>query len=392
MNGHGTALQRVCVAGAVAGVLWGMGAAGPPLARGGPLRPPSSPLGRSPQASLGTYPQASFGTFPQVSSAREAIVNGESASIAEFPFQVALYDPRLGAPARGFFCGGVILDATRVATAAHCLIGEGGRHSATSEIEVLAGSSNLDSLEPGSVTDTVTSATVDPAYEPASSDYDVGVLSLARPLWSGATPALNGRNTIAPLAPDTPLAEARSAAALAGLTTAPVEAIVSGWGEENAEPGSAAGYPPRLHKARVPLVSMAFCAEAYATIEQTITPRMLCAGGLLPEGLGRTDSCYGDSGGPLVASETGSPPPAGDVLLGLVDFGNGCAQPGYPGVYLRAADTAVANFLQADPARASSGGVRRGLCARHLHRGHRHGGRRGHRSHGRGRNGRRCKL
>ena len=50
-------------------------------------------------------------------------------SITEFPFQVALYDPRAGTPAKGFFCGGVILDATHVATAAHCLFGEGGTHT-----------------------------------------------------------------------------------------------------------------------------------------------------------------------------------------------------------------------------------------------------------------------
>lgn len=37
------------------------------------------------------------------------------------------------------------------------------------------------------------------------------------------------------------------------------------------------------------------------------------------------DSCQGDSGGPLVRAN-------GDQI-GVVSFGNGCADPSYPGVY-----------------------------------------------------------
>ncbi len=353
MNSHGSALQRGCVAWVVAGVLWGVGAAGPPRAQGGPVRP-SSPL---------------VGTLSEAPLASASIVGGSAASIAEFPFQVALYDPRLGGPAKGFFCGGVILDATRVATAAHCLMGEGGRRSAPAEIEVLAGSSDLDPPAPGSIKDTVLAAAVDPAYSSSSSDYDVGVLRLARPLWSGPAPALDGRSTIAPLALGSTLAGPGQAAGPAVQAPAP-PATISGWGDLNAEPGAPPSYPLRLHKARVPLVSTGLCEEAYATIEQAITPRMLCAGGTLPVGQGRTDSCYGDSGGPLVAGEPGVAQPAGDVLLGLVDFGNGCGQVGYPGVYVRVADPAVAGFLRASTAQASAGGVRRSVCARPLRRGH----------------------
>jgi secreted trypsin-like serine protease len=376
MNGRGIALQRRFVAGAVAGVLLVLGA-GASLAQSDASRVPRAPA--APAAHARVLRRARPSRPPEPVSAHASIVDGSLASISEFPFQVALYDPRLGSPAKGFFCRGVIVGAARVVTAAHCLIGEHGQHTAPSEIEVLAGSSDLEPQDPGSIRDPVTAASVDPAYNSLSSDYDVGVLHLTRPLWSGATPAVDGHDTIAPLAPDIPLANLRSTAALTGQATAPVQATVSGWGDLNAEPGPTPSYPLRLHQARVPLVATDSCEEAYATIEQAITPRMLCAGS-------RTDSCYGDSGGPLVEGEPGTSGPAGDVLLGLVDFGNGCGQAGYPGVYVRVADPAVAAFLGASAARTSSVPAHRGLCLRRAKRAHRTG-----RSAGRRRGRRRCR-
>ena len=46
---------------------------------------------------------------------------------------------------------------------------------------------------------------------------------------------------------------------------------------------------------------------------------MICAG---EEG---RDSCQGDSGGPMVDSE--------GLLIGIVSWGQGCADKDYPGVY-----------------------------------------------------------
>jgi secreted trypsin-like serine protease len=295
--------------------------------------------------------------------ARASVIGGTGASISSFPFQVALYDPAASSPLAGFFCGGVIVDATHVITAAHCLAGGGhGRGSVSREVEVLAGSSRLDHPDPGSVRDQAASVSVDPKYNPYTNDYDVGVITLARALWSGSTdPSIDGADAIAPLSLD--------AAAGAGygeaLFTPPGTATVSGWGDTNPAPSGVPHYPGALRASKVPLVSEALCQEEYASIELTITPRMICAGDYYRP---RTDSCYGDSGGPLVVDgDSPARPPEDYMLVGLVDFGNGCAQTGFAGVYTRIADPAIAHFL------ASGVGHRAKLAARRPgHRRRRH--------------------
>jgi secreted trypsin-like serine protease len=287
-------------------------------------------------------------------AATPRIVGGGSVSIARFPFQVALYDPQAGSISGGFFCGGVIIDATHVATAAHCVIdSETGHVVAPSHIAVLAGASRLSvaagtsSAGGSGVKDPAAATAFDPSYSRASSDYDVGVVTLKRPLWSSpVAPAHDGFSAIAPIAVDPALA-ATYANPNAGV--APITATVSGWGDTHAEPSGGLGsYPDNLQSVRVPLVSAELCASDYADpfASQPITARMLCAGGQAGGG----DSCFGDSGGPLVVdSQTPANPPSDYVLAGLVSFGDGCAQAESPGVYARIADTQVANFLTSEP-------------------------------------------
>jgi secreted trypsin-like serine protease len=272
--------------------------------------------------------------------ARASIVGGVDASIASFPFQVALYDSGAGSPAAGFFCGGVIIDATHVVTAAHCIAGGGGRQAGLAgEVTVLAGSTSLEPPDAGSVRDPVQASEVDSHYNSVSSDYDVALLTLSRPLWSGPiAPSANGVNTIAPLPLDPGAASAHANPNLAPA----VMATASGWGDVNPAPGHEASYPTSLRAVRMPLVPDSLCEEQYAAIEQTITSRMICAGG----GRSRVDTCYGDSGGPLVVDRsTPARAPEDYVLVGLVDFGNGCAQPGYAGVYTRISSPEIVRFL-----------------------------------------------
>lgn len=282
------------------------------------------------------------------------IVGGRDTLAGGFPFQVALYNPQAGSVAEGFFCGGVIVDATHVATAAHCLVNQStGLVNPPQRVAALAGASYLSGrgdppYGPGVALDPASATSFDPHYNPATNDYDVGVVRLARPLWSGSPPPLDGQSAIAPIRVDSALAGAYANPNVAR----PALATVSGWGDIRAETSSSGGaeglYPRELRSVQMPLVGDAACSGDYADpfTAQPITARMLCAG----SSSGGRDSCFGDSGGPLVVDrEDPAAAPEDYVLAGLVSFGEGCAQPGSPGVYARIADLEIARYLTSEP-------------------------------------------
>ena len=65
---------------------------------------------------------------------------------------------------------------------------------------------------------------------------------------------------------------------------------------------------------------------------------MLCAG--YPQG--GTDTCQGDSGGPLFGRDA-----SGALkVVGATSFGEGCAQPGKPGVYARVGDSVLREWIR----------------------------------------------
>src|ERR1700679_152587 len=104
MNSYVIALQRRLVAGAVVGVLLGLSAV-PSLAHSATSRPAAARSAATQRSRAQRHDRSPL--VGSGASAHASIVDGTLASIAEFPFQVALYDPRLGSPAKGFFRGGV---------------------------------------------------------------------------------------------------------------------------------------------------------------------------------------------------------------------------------------------------------------------------------------------
>jgi secreted trypsin-like serine protease len=97
---------------------------------------------------------------------------------------------------------------------------------------------------------------------------------------------------------------------------------VSGWGATQ-EGGS----PVKdLRFVEIPPVSRTTCNQP-PSYNGKISENMICAG----RALGGEDSCQGDSGGPLITDKTTGVP----KLVGIVSWGEGCAQVAKYGVYTR---------------------------------------------------------
>jgi secreted trypsin-like serine protease len=197
-------------------------------------------------------------------------------------------------------CGGSILSATWVVTAAHCVDG-----TAPSSLRVVTGDHRRLRDEGIEQFASLAQIVVHPDYDPFTSENDIALLELSAPLI--LDPARRS-GTIALFTP---------ADTAAGLDAPGTLAKVTGWGTTS-EGGSLATV---LKVAEVPVISDEQARAAYG---DDVADSMIGAG--FEEG--GVDTCQGDSGGPLVLQT-----PAGPKLAGLTSWGIGCARPGLPGIY-----------------------------------------------------------
>ncbi|NXE80349.1 FA7 factor, partial [Cochlearius cochlearius] len=100
--------------------------------------------------------------------------------------------------------------------------------------------------------------------------------------------------------------------------------MVSGWGATHPR-GSTLRF---LMKVRLPIVNMETCQRS---TDRLVTDNMFCAG----YNTEVADACKGDSGGPFTVSYHNT-----WFLLGIVSWGEGCAEKGKYGVYTR-----VSNYI-----------------------------------------------
>lgn len=224
------------------------------------------------------------------------IVGGQAADLGEYPWQAMLLDS-----SGRFFCGGSLIHAKWVLTAGHCTYG------ITVARVVLGAHDRTNSSESGRQTITVLRTIRHPNYNDNTTNNDIALLELSQPA------TLNSRVATIPyvISPgDDP------------LFAAGVNSVVTGWGATS-EGGSS---PAILQEVTVPIVSQDICRQAYGS---SLTNNMFCAG--LAQG--GKDSCQGDSGGPLSVSSGSS-----RKLAGIVSWGNGCARPGFYGIYTRVAN------------------------------------------------------
>jgi len=231
------------------------------------------------------------------------IVGGTETEVNEFPWMAALkkYD--------SFFCGGTLVASKWVLSAAHCLFSdlELTMEVPASEIEIVLGDHDHTVDDESDITKTIQleSYIMHPDFNmDGDLNADIAMLKLAEEV---------DLNIFTP-----------ACLANMGDTFVGKKAWAYGWG--GLDP-AATEYPNKLMKVELEIVSDEICqsdmeANGWVT---TITPGMLCAGGI-----GGEDSCGGDSGGPLTVDVDGQ-----HVLVGDTSFGHqdGCAQEGFYGIY-----------------------------------------------------------
>jgi len=243
---------------------------------------------------LGLAAPAQAGPSPDPS-----IVGGTGATTSQYPWVVSIQNDLIGGGTDGHICGGTLVAPTKVVTAAHCVVGIQPLLT-----HVVAGRTDLRTT--AGVEANVLTIVRHPLYNEALNSYDVAVITLDKAINYQTLPW--------------------ATAADSGIYGTGTMAKILGWGLTK-DGGDAS---PTLLQADVPTTSDAYCTGAYGTSYDKTT--MVCAG--YPQG--GVDTCQGDSGGPFVIN---------GKLAGITSWGEGCAQPGKPGVYTRV--SAVADFIAA---------------------------------------------
>lgn len=196
----------------------------------------------------------------------------------------------------GQFCGGSVIAASWVMTAAHCVAGE-----SAATLDVVVGRHDLGTNTGERIP--VAQIVRHPDFDRNTNANDLALLRLASP------------TAYAPV-----LLPADGSLEAAGTTL-----TVIGWGTMEYDPPR---YPYELREVSVPVVGDTVCRAAYTGYGIAPAELILCAGAT-----GR-DSCQGDSGGPLFAATA-----QGFTQVGVVSSGEGCGWTGFPGLY-----TSVAAF------------------------------------------------
>lgn len=216
-----------------------------------------------------------------------AVVGGTNTSAGAYPFMASVQD------GGSHFCGGSVISASWVLTAAHCV-----PDGKASGLSVVVGTTN--NANGSGTRIAVSQVRVHPDYDDQAMTNDAALLQLTAAVPAHVTPVT-----------------------LAGASDDALEAdgqrvTVAGWGDWNpVTMGLLAG--PTLQEAELRVVGDARCFGDTSS-EEALT-------GVCAEALAK-DSCQGDSGGPLFAKTGGGP-----VQLGIVSYGLLCAVPTQPGVY-----------------------------------------------------------
>jgi trypsin len=284
-------------------------------------------------------------------SVQPRVVGGSTASTATYPWQAAVVfsatSPYQGLnPHQRQFCGGSLLTSRIVITAAHCVYdldpdcnsiggqalclpsdpgGDGTKKVDPDDVNVILGQSTLSTAPPSSelpVQAVLYQSNYNPNYQNHGVPrYDVAYLVLA--------------------APGSAQTQIKVAGTDEGALWDPGSIVeISGWGSTSACTTSCGSTVDTLRAATVQTIADTSCVSPLAYGSNFDANTMVCAGYMS----GGVDTCTGDSGGPLEAPLEGG----GYRLVGITSWGDGCAQPGLPGVYTRVAGPTMRALIQSD--------------------------------------------
>jgi len=228
------------------------------------------------------YPKALEDLWQKVKSEddSERIVGGTAVPSGGRPFQVVLLR------SNSFVCGGSLINAQTVLTAAHCI--DGVENSGTTSVRY----NTLTYASGGSVI-ACTRLVKHASYSSSTIDYDYATCHLAS-AWAAGTNA--------------------AAVVLASAEpSAGEQLIVSGWGKLSGT-GSVSA---TLQQVTLAYITNAACQQQYNGIN-TVSARMVCG-----YTAGKS-ACNGDSGGPLTRAD--------GTQIGIVSWGMSSCN-GYPTVF-----------------------------------------------------------
>ncbi|MWA12852.1 trypsin-like serine protease [Streptomyces sp. BA2] len=232
--------------------------------------------------------------------AAHAIIGGTEVSNDAYPFMAAVMDKGSGSPLDRQFCGGSLVTADTIMTAAHCLVDDAGKPLKPKKLQVAVGRTVLSKAGQGQIRNVAKGGVVvHPRYLKGQEAYDVAFIQLSKPIRGISPIALPTQGTDALIRPGQ-------------------NATVAGWGNTDTELPNT---PDRLREVKVPILSHAECRTSYEEYDAKVN---FCAG------VETKDSCQGDSGGPIFRNVPGRRAP---IQVGVVSYGDGCGAQGAPGVY-----------------------------------------------------------
>ena len=214
----------------------------------------------------------------------------------------------------------LIINRGALVTAAHCLEEEDGLPISKSNFTVVVGSRGtanpLHVREPHEQRLDVTGLFPHPNRDRSTMSNDIAIVAFSKDIqWSSSVLPICLASPGPPTLPSL-------------LWNEGEEGLVSGYGDDVEMGYLEPSYT--LQEVVVPVVSHKECARHYENSFHDVKGFSINSTTQICAGATGTDSCYGDSGGPLTVEVEGR-----FYLAGVVSFGMGCAQRGFPGVYTR---------------------------------------------------------